>query len=126
VLRSYTRPDAPGHEGLVQVAVTLADTPETALRVFASTMSGWTQQGYVFESLTGLGELAVVGRRTPGAAAAASTAPPDSIIVYFRRGTVDGVVLWSDANQLPVEDDVLRMALEMDARAQANPQPALP
>jgi hypothetical protein len=121
LLRSYTRPDAPGREGLVQVGVTLADTPETATLVFASTMNGWVQQGYLFAPLAQLGELAVVGRRTP-----AATATPDSIIVYFRRGTVDGVVLWSDADRPPLEDNVVRIAHEMDVRAQANPQPALP
>jgi hypothetical protein len=123
LLRSYTRPVISGHESLVQVGVTLADTPETATLVFASTLTNWTQQGYEFEPLVGLGELAVVGRRTT---AAAANAQPDSVIVYFRRGTVDGVVLWSDADQPPLEDSVLGLAREMDARAQANPQPALP
>jgi hypothetical protein len=123
LLRSYTRQDAAGHEGLVQLGVTLADTPETATLVFASTMNNWVQQGYQFEPLVGLGELAVVGRRTT--ATAAST-QPDSIIIYFRRGNVDAVVLWSDAGLPPLEDKVMDLARHMDARAQANPQPALP
>jgi hypothetical protein len=112
LLRQYKR----GTDGLIQVGITLGDSAETAGMVYAATMNGWISQGYAFEPLIGLGEIAVVGRR----------AAPDSVVVYFRRGAVDGVVLWTDPGLPPTEESVLRIAREIDARAALNPTPKLP
>ena len=108
----------------LEIVIGVSDSTAEAADVYQRLIAAWRDEGFTFEPFPGsLGQEAVQGRHVLRPDAARQE---EEVLIFWRTGSINAAVGWSDFADLPNRDDALAVAQRMAPRIAANPTPDLP